>query len=129
MGGRDLFGCPARTPDAGFRGRALHFDRHRKARVVIRAGAFVNCIDGRHREFRMRPFLQFRLGIAPEFSRARGPLSVVHGTTAGNIVELAAPAVEIGKPTQGQTDGIVNYSLPLSLCPVSGLDELKLIIR
>lgn len=62
-------------------------------------------------------------------SRARGPLSLVHGITAGNIVELAAPAVEIGKPTQGQTDGIVNYSLPLSLCPVSGLDELKLIIR
>lgn len=62
-------------------------------------------------------------------SRARAPLSLVHGITAGNIVELTAPAVEIGKPTQGQTDGIVNYSLPLSLCPVSGLDELKIIIR
>ncbi|AQZ51911.1 phage tail tube protein [Martelella mediterranea] len=62
-------------------------------------------------------------------NRTRGALSLVHGTTAGNIVEIAAPAVEIGKPTQGQTNNIVNYSLPLGLCPVAGLDELKITIR
>ena len=62
-------------------------------------------------------------------SRARGALSLVHGTAVGNIVEITAPAVEIGKPTQGQTDGIVNYTLPLSFCPVNGMDELKIIVR
>ncbi|WP_440411149.1 phage tail tube protein [Neorhizobium petrolearium] len=61
--------------------------------------------------------------------RTRGALSIVHGTTPGNIVEITAPAVEIGRPTQGQTNGIVNYSLPLSLCPVNGLDEMKITIR
>lgn len=59
----------------------------------------------------------------------RGPLSVVHGIEAGNIVEFVAPSVQIGRPTQGQTDNLVNYSLPLSLCPVNGLDELKIIVR
>lgn len=62
-------------------------------------------------------------------ARTRGALSLVHGTAAGNIVEIAAPAVELGMPTQGQTDGIVNYSLPISLCPVSGMDELAITIR
>lgn len=62
-------------------------------------------------------------------SRARGALSMVHGTAAGNIVEVTAPAIEIGKITQGQTDGILNYSVPLSLCPVTGRDELQIIVR
>ncbi|MCG7201715.1 hypothetical protein MD273_18450, partial [Marinobacter pelagius] len=60
--------------------------------------------------------------------RTRGELSLVHGKTAGNIVEVEEPAVEIGKPTQGQTNGIVNYSLSLAACPVDGLDEFKLTI-
>ena len=61
--------------------------------------------------------------------RTRGALSLVHGTQAGKIVEVTAPAVEIGKPSQGQTNNIVNYSLPLALCPVAGLDELKITVR
>jgi hypothetical protein len=62
-------------------------------------------------------------------NRTRGALSLVHGTVPGNIVEIAAPAVEIGRPTQGQTDNIVNYSMPLMLCPVSGRDEMTITIR
>lgn len=61
--------------------------------------------------------------------RTRGALSIVHGKTAGNIVEITAPAVEIGKVTQGQKDGILNYSLPLSFCPVNGMDELLIVVR
>ncbi|KMK68582.1 phage tail tube protein [Puniceibacterium sp. IMCC21224] len=62
-------------------------------------------------------------------ARTRAALSIVHGTTAGNIVEITAPEVEIGRPTQGATDGIVNYSLPLMLCPDTGLDEMKIVVR
>ncbi|RWR14254.1 phage tail tube protein [Paenirhodobacter populi] len=62
-------------------------------------------------------------------SRERGVLDLVHGTVGGNIVQVAGPAVEIGKPTQGETDGIANYSLPLSFCPVSGRDELTITVR
>ena len=61
--------------------------------------------------------------------RTRGVLTLVHGKTAGNIVEIEAGAVEVGKPTQGETDGIANYSLPLTFVPVNGLDEIKLTIR
>lgn len=62
-------------------------------------------------------------------TRESGELSVIHGKVAGNIVELPLPAVEIGEPTQGQTDGILNYSLALDACPINGLDELKIIFR
>lgn len=61
--------------------------------------------------------------------RTRGALAMVHGTSAGNIVEINAPAVEIGKISQGQTDGILNYQIPLSLCPVTGRDELEIVVR
>ena len=59
-------------------------------------------------------------------SRARGALSVVHGLTAGNIATVTAPAVEVGRVSQGQTNNIVNYSLSLALCPVAGMDEMKI---
>lgn len=62
-------------------------------------------------------------------ARTRGPLSIIHGTTPGNIVEVTAPAVEIGRPSQGNTNGISNYSLPLALCPSVGLDELSIVFR
>lgn len=62
-------------------------------------------------------------------ARTRGALALQHGTTAGNIVEIDAPAVEIGPPSQGQDNNIVNYSLPLKLCPATGLDELTITVR
>lgn len=62
-------------------------------------------------------------------ARTRGALQAVHGIVAGNIVEISGPAVEIGKPSQGQTDNIVNYSLPLAFCPVTGRDELLITVR
>lgn len=62
-------------------------------------------------------------------ARSRGALSAIHGTMAGNIVEFDAGQVELGRPTQGQTQGILNYSLPLMLCHGSGDDELSVIVR
>lgn len=63
-------------------------------------------------------------GIAK--ARTRGALAAVHGIVAGNIVTIGAPAVEIGRPTYGNTQGIANYSLPLDLCPSSGDDEFAI---
>lgn len=59
-------------------------------------------------------------------SHAVDALEAVHGTEAGNIVTIDAPAVQIGRPTQGATDGILNYSLPLRFQPSAGNDELSL---
>ncbi len=62
-------------------------------------------------------------------ARTRAALAFAHGTTAGNIVELAAPKVEIGRPTQGQTQKILNYTLPLMLVPNAGNDELVVTVK
>lgn len=67
--------------------------------------------------------------FAISLARTRDEMSMVHGVTAGNIVEVTAPDVEIGRPTQGQTDGIVNYSLPLLLTPDAGRDEMEIVVR
>lgn len=67
--------------------------------------------------------------FARALARTRGALSLIHGKTAGNIVEIAGPALEIGKISQGDTDNILNYTLPLSFCPVDGLDELSIIVK
>ena len=62
-------------------------------------------------------------------TRTRGTLQLIHGTTAGSIVQIDAPAVEIGKPTQGVSQGIITYSLPLILCPSAGNDELTITVK
>lgn len=62
-------------------------------------------------------------------AHTKGELSVVHGTTAGNIVEIVAPKTQLGLPTQGATDNIVNYSLPLMFTPDGGNDELTFTFR
>ncbi|MBN9069204.1 MAG: hypothetical protein J0H60_22865 [Rhizobiales bacterium] len=62
-------------------------------------------------------------------SGTRGALAAQHGTVAGNIVKIDAPAVQIGRPTQGQTDGVLNYSLPLLVCPDEGDDELVITVK
>lgn len=66
-------------------------------------------------------------GIAK--ARTRGTLLWQHGTVAGNIVEISGPAVEIGRPTYGNTQGVTNMTLPLMLCPSTGDDELKISVR
>ena len=67
--------------------------------------------------------------FARALARTRGALALAHGKVDGNIVEISGPALEIGKITQGQTDGILNYTLPLSLCPVTGRDELTIVVK
>lgn len=61
--------------------------------------------------------------------RAKGAIAIEHGTVAGNIVEIAAPAAELGKPSYGATQGIRNITLPMSLIPVAGDDEFKITVR
>ncbi|RUW41523.1 hypothetical protein EOA37_09690 [Mesorhizobium sp. M2A.F.Ca.ET.015.02.1.1] len=62
-------------------------------------------------------------------ARTRGALVLTHGTVGGNIVQFDAPAVELGRPTEGQTQKIINYSVPLMLCTDSGDDELKITVK
>lgn len=66
---------------------------------------------------------------AAALASTRGPMLATHGTVAGNIVEIQSPAVQVGEPTYGNTQGILNTSLPLVPCPVAGDDEAVLRVR
>ncbi len=62
-------------------------------------------------------------------SHAVGALHAQHGTVAGNIVEIDAPAAQIGRIKYGATNKIRNNTLPLMLKPVAGNDELVITFR
>lgn len=56
-----------------------------------------------------------------------GALQIVHGTSAGNIVTIDAPNVQVVSPTYGESDGISTIQANLSLVPgSSGNDEIKI---
>lgn len=56
-------------------------------------------------------------------------LAVQHGTMAGNIVALAAPKVQIGRTTHGDSQRVANNTLPLMFTPNSGNDELVITVK
>lgn len=58
-----------------------------------------------------------------------GAMALQHGTAAGNICKVDAPKVQIGRPTQGASQGIANYSLPLMFTPDAGNDELLITVQ
>lgn len=67
--------------------------------------------------------------LATAQAHMTGALAMVHGTTAGNIVEFAAPKVQIGRPTYGETQRILNNALPLMFLPDTGDDEFTITFR
>jgi len=58
-----------------------------------------------------------------------GTMALQHGTVAGNIVLIAAPKVQIGRWSEGQSQGIMNNTLPLMMLPDAGDDELKITVK
>lgn len=57
------------------------------------------------------------------------PISVVHGATAGNIVELAGPAVQLANMSVQDSDGIAQYQLDTRFLPDTGDDEFTLVFK
>ncbi|MFZ1681507.1 MAG: phage tail tube protein [Rhizobiaceae bacterium] len=67
--------------------------------------------------------------FSTHLASTRGTLDFGHGAADGAIVEIDAPAVEIGAPEQGQTQGILNAALPLMFVPSAGDDEVVITVR
>ena len=70
----------------------------------------------------------------PVWDRAQdkqtGAMLYQHGTTAGNIVEISAPALEVGKPSYTEQNGVAMVQTPYTLLPTSaGDDDIKIIIK
>ncbi|OJF90631.1 hypothetical protein AX761_23315 [Rhizobium sp. 58] len=57
-----------------------------------------------------------------------GAMALVHGVTAGNIVDIGADAVQIGRPAYGESQKIVNNTLPLMLT-TAGTKELLITVK
>lgn len=55
-------------------------------------------------------------------------ISVVHGTTAGNICTLAGPKVQLASISEQNSDGILAYSMDTIWTPDSGNDECTLVL-
>ena len=56
-----------------------------------------------------------------------GNLQFLHGTTAGNKVQLISSKVDIGDINYGEMDGVAMLEIPYTLVPSASGDELSLI--
>jgi hypothetical protein len=67
------------------------------------------------------PFTKFE-------SRATGAMQIIHGTVAGNIVQVDAARAETGTITLSEENGLVMATIPLRLLPstATGNDELTI---
>ena len=58
-----------------------------------------------------------------------GAASLVHGLTAGNIVEIQAPSIQCGPYSLQDDQGIAMITMPFDVNPDEGNDELSIIVR
>lgn len=56
-------------------------------------------------------------------------LALTHGLVAGNIIKLAAPAVQLIQPKYSDMDGISMFNANLRFVPSSGNDELTITVQ
>ena len=63
-------------------------------------------------------------------TKTAGAFQIIHGTAAGSIVQIDAPAVTINPPSYQDSDGVMMLSAPLIFEPTSsGNDELVLTFK
>ncbi|MDQ7002659.1 MAG: hypothetical protein Q9N02_08265 [Ghiorsea sp.] len=60
---------------------------------------------------------------------AKGAMSITHGTVAGNIVQMTAPNVQIGKISLSENNGVSFVSIPVKCLPKLGNDDITLTVR
>lgn len=59
-----------------------------------------------------------------------GALQLVHGATAGNIVQVDAPTVQLLKPSYGEVEGVRTIEADLRLIPSdAGNDQIKITVK
>ena len=80
-------------------------------------------------QFAKQPIATFD-PLARYKAKTTGPLAVVHGTVAGNIVKIDAPIVQFGQPTLTDVNGVLHDSVPLRFIRASaGNGELKFTVQ
>lgn len=77
----------------------------------------------------VRPPVATKDFFAAMRAEVRGALRLVHGTVAGNIIQVDAPATQIVKIGHSVQEGTNMLDLTLSLKPVAGNDEFMFTIK
>lgn len=62
-------------------------------------------------------------------SHTTGPLAFQHGTVAGNIIQIDAPTVQLGRPKYAESQKIVTNVLSLMLLKDAGNDDFKITVK
>jgi len=60
---------------------------------------------------------------------SRHAVSIVHGTAAGDIVELAAPKVQLSNPRYSEDNGATMLTMDVRLTPDAGDDDITITVR
>jgi hypothetical protein len=59
-----------------------------------------------------------------------GNLDIVHGTTAGNMVQITSSRVDVSNPSYQDQNGIQMLQVPITLVPsTSGNDEISIVVK
>lgn len=58
-----------------------------------------------------------------------GALQLIHGTTAGSIIQIDAPKVQLLSPSYSDSNGVLMLDLKLSFTPNAGDDELLIVAK
>ena len=60
-------------------------------------------------------------------TQATGVLSLQHGQTAGNIVDISMPAINIGGVSYADSQGVMMFNMPFMPNPDDGNDEISIV--
>lgn len=75
------------------------------------------------------PTIATKNWFATALASTTGAMSMVHGSTAGNIVTIGAPNAQLVSPTYGESDGVSTIQTGLSFVPgSSGNDEFTIAV-
>lgn len=75
------------------------------------------------------PALGVKNYFAAVTAETRAALQIIHGATAGNIVQIDAPKVQVEEPAYEDSQGLEILKLGLNLTPDAGDDEIKITIK
>ncbi|MFC7518693.1 phage tail tube protein [Herbaspirillum sp. GCM10030257] len=67
--------------------------------------------------------------FATVIANTKGALQIVHGTVAGNIIQIDAPKVQLTDPQISDSEGIVMLGANLALEPDEGNDDILITVK
>lgn len=74
------------------------------------------------------PLISTKDWFAIAKARTQAALQIIHGDSAGNIIQLDAPKVELSNPQYSESQGVLMITMDMILVPSSGNDEFTITV-